>query len=189
METTDLVIGYDRPLLAPINLTIRFGENIAIRGFNGIGKSTLLKTLIGEIEKISGDFHFPDNTKINYFSQDLYWENPLETPLQYLSSQFPKATIKELRRQLAKAGLVNQLASEPLTTLSGGEQTKVKLAQLTMNQGNLLILDEPTNHIDQETKESLQDGIRKFPGTVIIVSHEQEFYQDLVQRVIEIEPK
>ncbi|EMM1216670.1 ABC-F family ATP-binding cassette domain-containing protein [Enterococcus faecium] len=189
VETTDLVIGYDRPLLAPINLTIRFGENIAIRGFNGIGKSTLLKTLIGEIEKISGDFHFPDNTKINYFSQDLYWENTLETPLQYLSSQFPKATIKELRRQLAKAGLVNQLASEPLTTLSGGEQTKVKLAQLTMNQGNLLILDEPTNHIDQETKESLQDGIRKFPGTVIIVSHEQEFYQDLVQRVIEIEPK
>ena len=149
----------------------------------------MLKTLIGEIEKISGDFHFPDNTKINYFSQDLYWENPLETPLQYLSSQFPKATIKELRRQLAKAGLVNQLASDPLTTLSGGEQTKVKLAQLTMNQGNLLILDEPTNHIDQETKESLQDGIRKFPGTVIIVSHEQEFYQDLVQRVIEIEPK
>ena len=65
----------------------------------------------------------------------------------------------------------------------------MKLAQLTMNQGNLLILDEPTNHIDQETKESLQDGIQKFSGTVIIVSHEQEFYQDLVQRVIEIEPK
>lgn len=187
VETTDLVIGYELPLLAPINLTIRFGETVAIRGFNGIGKSTLLKTLIGEITQLDGDYHFPDNTKINYFSQDLHWEKPLETPLQYLSAQFPKATIKELRRQLAKSGLVNQLASEPLSTLSGGEQTKVKLAQLTMNQGNLLILDEPTNHIDHETKDSLQKGIQKFPGTVIIVSHEQEFYQDLADRVIEIE--
>ena len=94
VETTDLVIGYERPLLAPINLTIRFGETVAIRGFNGIGKSTLLKTLIGEITQLDGDYHFPDNTKINYFSQDLHWEKPLETPLQYLSAQFPKATIK-----------------------------------------------------------------------------------------------
>lgn len=187
VETTDLVIGYDRPVLSPINLTIRFGEKVAIRGFNGIGKSTLLKTLIGEIEQLAGEYHFPDNTAINYFSQDLIWEKPLETPLQYLGAQFPKATVKELRRQLAKSGLVNQLASEPLSTLSGGEQTKVKLAQLTMNQGNLLILDEPTNHIDHETKDSLQTGIKHFPGTVIIVSHEQEFYQDLVDRVIEIE--
>ncbi|GMC02777.1 multidrug ABC transporter ATP-binding protein [Enterococcus thailandicus] len=187
LETTDLVIGYERPLLAPINLTIRFGETVAIRGFNGIGKSTLLKTLIGEIKQLDGDFHFPENTKINYFSQDLTWETPLETPLQYLSGHFPKATIKELRRQLAKAGLVNQLASEPLATLSGGEQTKVKLAQMTMNSGNLLILDEPTNHIDHETKASLQKGIQQFTGTVLVVSHEQEFYQELVDRVIEIE--
>lgn len=71
VETTDLVIGYDRPLLSPINLTIRFGEKVAIRGFNGIGKSTLLKTLIGEIEQLAGEYHFPDNTAINYFSQDL----------------------------------------------------------------------------------------------------------------------
>ncbi|EOL41790.1 ABC transporter ATP-binding protein [Enterococcus phoeniculicola] len=187
LETTSLEIGYERPLLPPIQLTIRYGEKVAIRGFNGIGKSTLLKTLIGEIEKLDGDFHFPENTKINYFSQDLVWSNPFETPLQYLSDLYPKATIKELRKHLSRAGLPNQLAQEPLSTLSGGEQTKVKLCQMTMQKGNFLILDEPTNHIDQETKVSLQNSLASFAGTVIIVSHEQEFYQDIVDRVIEIQ--
>lgn len=92
-----------------------------------------------------------------------------------------------MRRQLSRAGLVNQLAQEPLKMLSGGEQTKVKLAQMTMTEGNLLILDEPTNHIDQEAKESLQESLAAYPGTVIVVSHEQEFYETFVERVIEIE--
>lgn len=187
VETADLVIGYQKPLLPPINLTIRYGEKVAIRGFNGIGKSTLLKTLIGELAKLSGEYHFPENTKINYFSQDLQWESPLQTPLQYLSEHYEKATVKELRRQLAKAGLPNQLAQEPLSSLSGGEQTKVKLAQMTMEKGNFLILDEPTNHIDQDTKNSLMQSLASFPGTVIIVSHEQEFYQEIVDRVIEVQ--
>ena len=187
LNTDALVVGYDKPLLNPINLTIRYGEKIAIRGFNGIGKSTLLKTLIGEIPAISGEFHFPANTKINYFSQELVWESPLETPLQYLGNLYGKATIKDLRRQLSRAGLVNQLAQEPLKMLSGGEQTKVKLAQMTMTDGNLLILDEPTNHIDQETKESLQQSLAEYEGTVIVVSHEQDFYEAFVERVIEIE--
>lgn len=186
VNTTDLVIGYEQALLPPLNLTIRYGEKIAIRGFNGIGKSTLLKTLLGMIPVIDGEFHFPQNTKCNYFSQDLVWANPYETPLQYLSDKFPKATIKELRRHLSKAGLPNQLAQEPLSSLSGGEQTKVKLCQMTMITSNFLILDEPTNHIDQDTKESLQTSLANFEGTVIIVSHEQEFYEDLVDRVVDI---
>lgn len=186
LETADLEIGYQRPLLAPINITLRYGEKVAIRGFNGIGKSTLLKTLIGTIPKIAGEFHFPANTKINYFEQDLQWENPYQTPLQYLSELFPKETVKELRKHLAKAGLPNQLAQEPLSTLSGGEQTKVKLCQMTMQKGNLLILDEPTNHIDQATKDSLRDSLANFTGTVIVVSHEEGFYQTWVDRVIEI---
>lgn len=186
LETTDLEIGYQRSLLAPINITLRYGEKVAIRGFNGIGKSTLLKTLIGTIPKIAGEFHFPANTKINYFEQDLQWENPYQTPLQYLSELFPKETVKELRKHLAKAGLPNQLAQEPLSTLSGGEQTKVKLCQMTMQKGNLLILDEPTNHIDQATKDSLRDSLANFTGTVIVVSHEEGFYQTWIDRVIEI---
>ncbi|MFR4286188.1 MAG: ABC-F family ATP-binding cassette domain-containing protein [Enterococcus italicus] len=186
LTTDQLVIGYERPLLEPIQLTIRYGETIAIRGFNGIGKSTLLKTLIGEIPALAGTFQFPANTKVNYFSQELSWESPLETPLQYLGRAFPKASVKELRRHLSQAGLVNQLAQEPLQLLSGGEQTKVKLAEMTMTPGNFLILDEPTNHIDHETKESLRESLANYPGTVIVVSHEQEFYEDFVERIIDI---
>ncbi|MGM0240320.1 ABC transporter ATP-binding protein [Enterococcus sp. AZ103] len=187
LETTDLTIGYQKPLLPPINLTVRYGEKIAIRGFNGIGKSTLLKTLIGEIRKIDGDFHFPANTKINYFEQDLHWENGYQTPLQYLSDIYPKETVKELRKHLSRAGLPSELAQEPLRTLSGGEQTKVKLAQMTMEKGNLLILDEPTNHIDQSTKISLQESLQNFAGTVIVVSHEEDFYSAWVDRVVDIQ--
>lgn len=188
LETSDLAIGYQKALLPPINLTIRYGEKVAIRGFNGIGKSTLLKTLIGDLRKIDGEFHFPANTKINYFEQDLQWENPYQTPLQYLSEHYPKENTKELRKHLARAGLPNQLAQEPLSTLSGGEQTKVKLCQMTMEKGNFLILDEPTNHIDQATKNSLQESLQNFAGTVIVVSHEEEFYQNWTDRVIEVSP-
>ncbi|MGY3765401.1 ABC-F family ATP-binding cassette domain-containing protein [Vagococcus vulneris] len=188
LSTDNLVIGYAQPLLQqPINLTIRYGEKIAIRGFNGVGKSTLIKTLISEIPALSGEFHFPANTKINYFSQDLEWEFPLETPIQYLSNLFPTATNKELRKHLSRSGLVNQLAQEQLQMLSGGEQTKVKLAEMTMREGNLLILDEPTNHIDQQTKESLQKSLADYPGTVIVVSHEQDFYEGFVDRIIDID--
>ena len=94
--------------------------------------------------------------------------------------------MKELRRHLSLAGLVNQLAQEPMKNLSGGEQTKVKLAQMTMTPGNFLILDEPTNHIDQQAKESLQESLINYPGTVIVVSHEQEFYEEWVDRIVDI---
>ncbi|EOH93677.1 ABC-F family ATP-binding cassette domain-containing protein [Enterococcus pallens] len=184
LETDELLVGYDKPLLAPLQLTIRYGEKVALRGFNGIGKSTLIKTLIGEIPALGGSFHFPNHTKINYFSQELAWENPLETPFQYLSNRYPKANNKELRRQLSRSGLSSQLAQQSLKTLSGGEQTKVKLADMTMIKSNFLILDEPTNHIDQATKENLQLALEKFPGTVVVVSHENGFYEDFVDRVI-----
>lgn len=187
LETDQLVIGYDRALLPAVNMTIRYGEKIAIRGFNGIGKSTLIKTLLGEIPAIDGTFHFPQHTAINYFSQDLAWEYPLQNALQYLADLYPKATNKDLRRHLSRAGLPNQLAQEELKLLSGGEQTKVKLAEMTMKKSNFLILDEPTNHIDQDTKNNLQETLAKFAGTVIVVSHEAEFYEDFVDRVIALD--
>ncbi len=188
LETDQLVIGYEktRPLLAPINLTIRYGEKIAIRGFNGIGKSTLIKTLLGMIPSLEGEFHYPEKTSFNYFSQELDWQNPLQTPLQFMSDRFPKASIKELRQHLSRAGLTAELVQESLKYLSGGEQTKVKLAEMTMKKSNFLILDEPTNHIDQESKENLQETLQAFPGTVLVVSHENGFYEDFVDRVIEL---
>lgn len=187
LETTNLVIGYDqKPLLSPINLTIRYGEKIAIRGFNGIGKSTLIKTILGVVPAIEGTVSYPQHTKFNYFSQDLDWEYPLQTPLQYLEDLFPKATNKELRRQLSRAGLPSQLAQEELKLLSGGEQTKVKLAEMMLIKSNFLILDEPTNHIDQDTKNNLEETLAAFPGTVLIVSHEAEFYEFFVDRIIDL---
>ncbi|HCO71393.1 MAG TPA: ABC transporter ATP-binding protein [Enterococcus sp.] len=187
LETTNLVIGYDqKPLLSPINLTIRYGEKIAIRGFNGIGKSTLIKTILGVIPAIEGTVSYPQHTKFNYFSQDLDWEYPLQTPLQYLEDLFPKATNKELRRQLSRAGLPSQLAQEELKLLSGGEQTKVKLAEMMLIKSNFLILDEPTNHIDKDTKNNLEETLAAFPGTVLIVSHEAEFYESFVDRIIDL---
>ncbi|WP_461197550.1 ABC-F family ATP-binding cassette domain-containing protein [Enterococcus sp. N249-2] len=187
LETTNLVIGYDqKPLLTPINLTIRYGEKIAIRGFNGIGKSTLIKTILGLIPTIEGTVSYPQHTKFNYFSQDLEWAYPLQTPLQYLEDLFPKATNKELRRQLSRAGLPSQLAQEALKLLSGGEQTKVKLAEMMLIKSNFLILDEPTNHIDQDTKNNLQETLAAYPGTVLVVSHEAEFYETFVDRIVDL---
>ncbi|AYW47599.1 ABC transporter ATP-binding protein [Tetragenococcus osmophilus] len=187
VTTQDLVIGYEKPLLQPINLTIRYGEKVALKGFNGIGKSTLLKTLIGKISPLSGEYDYPANTKIGYFEQELVWEFPLQTPLQYLGDIFPEISPKELRRQLSRCGLSDQLVQKPLKLLSGGEQSKVRLAQLTLQASNFLILDEPTNHMDQKTKERLQETLGNYQGTVLVVSHEQDFYTPFADRTIDIE--
>jgi ATPase subunit of ABC transporter with duplicated ATPase domains len=187
LMTEQLVIGYDQPLLAPLNLSIHTGEKVAIKGFNGIGKSTLIKTLTEKIPALSGEFHYPANTKVAYFSQDLTWENAYLTPLSYLSDCFPKKTVKELRTYLAKCGLPDKLVNQSIHLLSGGEQTKVKLCTLTIPQSNLIFLDEPTNHIDAAAKESLRQAIQAYPGTIVIVSHEEEFYMDIVDRIINIE--
>lgn len=187
LTTQKLVVGYREPLLEPLDLMVHVGEKVALKGFNGIGKSTLIKTLMKVIPSLDGEFHYPLNTKIAYFTQDLAWPNEQLTPLDYLSDRFPDTTIKERRSHLARAGLPDKLAMQSLALLSGGEQTKVKLAELMMRTSNLLFLDEPTNHIDEAAKKSLQEAIHVYPGTVFLVSHEADFYEEIVDRVIDIE--
>lgn len=189
LQTQDLVIGYDQALVKEaFNFSVGGNEKVAITGFNGIGKTTLLKTLLGQIEPIFGSFSLSETAKIAYFKQDLAWPNQNMTPLQYLQEIFERIKPKELRGALARLGVTAQQAMSPLKKLSGGEQEKVKLAKMQFEPANLLFLDEPTNHLDRDAKDGLRQAIIKFPGSVIIVSHERDFFQgDWVDKTIDIE--
>lgn len=189
LQTQDLVIGYDQALVQqPFNFSVGGDEKVAITGFNGIGKTTLLKTLLGQLAPISGHFDLSTTAKLAYFNQDLQWPNGNMTPLQFLQGEFDQQKPKELRQALARMGLTAQQAMSALKELSGGEQEKVKLAKMQFEPANLLFLDEPTNHLDNATKAALKQAIINFPGGVIIVSHERDFFAgDWVDKTIDIE--
>lgn len=189
LQTQDLVIGYDQALVkTAFNFSVGGSEKVAITGFNGIGKTTLLKTLLGQIKPIYGNFDLSITAKLAYFKQDLTWPNGNMTALQYLQEEFERKKPKELRQALAKMGLTAQQAMSPLKELSGGEQEKVKLAKMQFEPANLLFLDEPTNHLDNDTKDALRKAIINFPGGVIIVSHERDFFRgDWIDKTIDLE--
>lgn len=182
----NLKIGYDKPLLSNLNLEIKAGEKVVITGFNGIGKSTLLKTLIGEIPKLSGEFKFSKNVKVGYFEQDINWQDDSLTPIQIVSEKFPKLLEKEIRNYLAQCSVKANHVTRRVSSLSGGEQSKVKLCILMLTKYNFMILDEPTNHLDSITKEVLKKELQNFEGNLILVSHEAEFYKDWTDKVIDI---
>ena len=183
----DLEIGYDKSLLPPINFEIRSGTRLAITGFNGIGKSTLLKTLIGELEPIEGSFKFVDNAKIAYFEQEHHFDNPNITPLEEIQNIYPAMDNKTVRGHLARCGIIGDLALSPIKNLSGGEQSKIKLCKIMLQKANVLILDEPTNHLDKFAREDLLNALKKYSGTVIFVSHEKEFVTSLATKIYSIE--
>lgn len=187
IEVHNLAIGYKKPLLPNISMTVLNGEKIAISGFNGIGKSTLLKTLIGQVRPLAGDIELNREAKINYFSQDLDWENPMQSAFDYIKELYPKLNNKEVRRYLSRSGIVDENVTKAIHQLSGGEQTKVKLCGLTLKSSNLLILDEPTNHLDAATKEALKRALQDYKGTILVVSHEKEFADGLVDKTFDIE--
>lgn len=187
LSVKDLTVGYDHQILPKLNFKIKNGEKVVITGFNGIGKSTLLKTTVGEIKKLSGEVEFGYKVKPAYYEQDLKWADNEKTPIEIISDYYPKLTKKEVRRHLSQCGVKNETAMQKIRTLSGGEQSKVKLCNLTMTECNLLILDEVTNYMDSVTKEALRDSLISFEGTVILVSHESAFYEDWADRIINIE--
>ena len=187
LVVNNLEIGYYFSLLPPISFEIKSGEKLAITGFNGIGKTTLLKTLIGELRPIKGSFHFVDDAKIAYFAQEHEWENDNLTPLEYISNLYPEKDQKWIRSELAKVALTGEQTLQPIKTLSGGEQSKLKLAVVNLKRANVLVLDEPTNHLDAVAKECLLECLKKYPGTVIFVSHERDFIENLATKVFNIE--
>ncbi|MBQ6811310.1 MAG: ABC-F family ATP-binding cassette domain-containing protein [Firmicutes bacterium] len=182
-----LEVGYYYSLMPGISLDLVTGTKNVIIGFNGIGKSTLLKTLLGELPAMKGTFRFGERTVVGYYEQELNFEDDQKTPMEYILDIYPRMSVKDVRTALAKCGIHSEHIDRPIATLSGGEQSKVKLCRLTLFPCNFLILDEPTNHLDAEAKESLKKAMKNFRGTVLFVSHDPEFYEGWVDRVFDIE--
>lgn len=185
IDAKNLVLGYDEPLTRPLNLQVERNQKIAIRGVNGLGKSTLLKTLLGIIKPISGETELDQFVELGYFEQE---ESPSEnTALEEIWNEYPSMTNAEVRAALARCGLTNEHITSQMRVLSGGENAKVRLCRLMLRDINLLVLDEPTNHLDVDAKEELKRAVKEFKGTVLMVSHEPEFYNDVATEVWNLE--
>ena len=187
LQVEDLEIGYEKALLPAINIELEKGDKLAIQGFNGIGKTTFLKTLAGKIPAIKGNFKFATAVQIEYFEQDNTFHNEDQTPLDFMRGEFPLKTERELRTALALCGLRQDHIVTPLKRLSGGEQAKTTLAKLSLIPCNVLILDEPTNHLDVNAVASLKKAIKHFEGTVLFVSHDKHFVSEVADKTLNME--
>lgn len=181
-QTEDLVIGYDKPLSRPLTLSMERGQKIALVGANGIGKTTLLKSIIGEIPPISGKTTLGDCLYPGYFEQEKKYTDNV-TCIDEIWKEFPSYTQYEVRSALAKCGLTTKHIESMVKVLSGGEQAKVRLCKLINNETNVLLLDEPTNHLDVDAKEELKRALKAYKGSILLICHEPEFYQDVVTEV------
>lgn len=181
-ETRDLVIGYNEPLSKPLNLRMERGQKIVLVGANGLGKTTLLRSILGEIKPISGEVELGDYLYIGYFEQEIKDSN-YKTCIEEVWEAFPSYSQYEVRAALAKCGLTTKHIESKVMVLSGGEQAKVRLCKLINKETNLLVLDEPTNHLDVDAKEELKRALKEYKGNILLISHEPEFYKDIVTEI------
>lgn len=186
IEAKRLVLGYDTALTKPVDIQVERGKKIAIRGTNGLGKSTLLKTLLGFIPAISGELELGEFVSTGYFEQESAKGNN-NTALEELWQEYPGMSNFEVRAALAACGLTNEHITTKMMALSGGEAAKVRLCKIMQKPVNLLVLDEPTNHLDVEAKKELKRALQEYKGTLLLVSHEPEFYEDWIDSVWNIE--
>lgn len=184
ISAKDLVIGYDSPLTKVLNIEIERNKKIAIKGVNGLGKSTLLKTLLKLIPPLEGEIEHDQFMNVGYFEQEESSSD--KTALDEFWDEFPSLTNAEARAALAKCGLTTEHITSQMRVLSGGENAKVRLCKIMQNPANVLVLDEPTNHLDVDAKAELAKAIREFKGTVLLVCHESEFYQGVVDEVWDV---
>ena len=181
-ETKDLVIGYNEPLSRPVTLSMERGNKIALVGANGIGKTTLLKSILQLIKPYSGEVHLGDYQHIGYFEQESDTQNT-STCIEEIWSEFPAMTQYEIRSMLAKCGLTTKHIESQVRVLSGGEQAKVRLCKILNRESNILLLDEPTNHLDVDAKAELKKALQEYKGSILLICHEPEFYHDIVTTV------
>ncbi|WP_281887297.1 ABC-F family ATP-binding cassette domain-containing protein [Paenibacillus sp. YYML68] len=184
-EGKDIEIGYNHALLPKMNMTVERGDKIAVVGCNGVGKSTLLKTILGIIPPFSGKTYLGDFLYPAYFEQEV--KAPNLTPIDDVWNEFSHLNQHEVRAALARCGLKNEHITRPMSSLSGGEQAKVRLCKLQMRESNWIAFDEPTNHLDVAAKDELKRALKEFKGTVILVCHEPDFYEDWVTKVWNVE--
>jgi hypothetical protein len=183
-ETKDLIIGYDEALSRPINMTMERGEKIVLYGANGIGKTTLLKSILGLCSSLSGSVSLGDYLSIGYFEQEMTEDNP-NTCIEEIWKEFPSFNQYEVRSALAKCGLTTKHIESKVKVLSGGEQAKVRLCKLINRESNVLLLDEPTNHLDMDAKAELKRALKDYKGSILLICHEAAFYEDIVSKKID----
>ena len=179
----DLEVGYEKAI-QKVSFNLYRGQKLAIIGENGIGKSTLLKTLVGSIDKISGEFEFGHNVEIGYFDQQMALLNSEKTVFEDFSESFPDYTTTELRNSLAAFMFYGEDVFKKISMLSGGEKVRLQLCKILKKGPNLLILDEPTNHMDIIGKESLELLLKEYNGTILFVSHDRFFVNKIADSLL-----
>ena len=190
MEIKNGSIGYtlENPINNNINFKVMRGWKIAIIGTNGIGKSTLLKTIIGQIQLISGQISFGNNLKIGCYAQNqLDMLNPKLSAIDNLLSLVPNITMQYARNLLGNLLITNEDINKPISVMSGGEKSKIAIAALLAGKNNFILLDEPTNHLDMSSVDVLANTLSEYPGTLIVVSHNRAFINTFADHILQMD--
>ncbi|MGM0395640.1 MAG: ABC-F family ATP-binding cassette domain-containing protein [Bacillota bacterium] len=181
-KTENLVIGYEEPLTKTLNLLMERGQKIALTGANGLGKTALLKSILGLVPAYSGEVELGQNLEIGYFEQESSANNS-NTCIEEMWQMYPGWTQFEIRAALAQCGLMTKHIESKVMVLSGGEQAKVRLCKVMNKETNILLLDEPTNHLDVDAREELIRTLKNYKGGILLISHDPDFYNEVATQV------
>ncbi|HJF20857.1 MAG TPA: ABC-F family ATP-binding cassette domain-containing protein, partial [Mammaliicoccus lentus] len=186
LSVKNLEIGYSNRITPPINLEVKRHDRIAIIGPNGIGKSTLIKTIAQKLESLSGDIRYGSNVQIGYYDQKQAEFKSNLTILDYVWNQYSHMPEKDIRTILGRFLFTQEEVKKIINDLSGGEKARLQLALLMLEKNNLLILDEPTNHLDIDSKEMLEQALQNYEGTLLFVTHDRYFINELANKIFNI---
>ncbi|TKI09895.1 ABC-F family ATP-binding cassette domain-containing protein [Bacillus wiedmannii] len=187
LQVKDATIGYDDdPIIEHVTMRLTRGDSVALVGPNGIGKSTLLKSLVNKLPLLNGDISFGSNVSVGYYDQEQANLTSSKRVLNELWDEYPLQPEKEIRTILGNFLFTGDDVLKPVSSLSGGQKARLALAKLMMQKSNLLILDEPTNHLDLNSKEILENALIDYPGTLLFVSHDRYFINRVTTTVVEL---
>lgn len=186
LYTSELAIGYDHPL-SVVSLDLKRGEKLGILGGNGLGKSTFLKTIVGKIPALSGEYRFGTNVQIGYFDQQMAMYTSNKTVLDDFWDEYPNLTETEARNALGAFLFLGEDVFKNVNMLSGGEKVRLALCKILKTRPNVLVLDEPTNHMDIVGKETLESMLKDYKGTLIFVSHDRYFVKKVATQLLVFE--